>query len=161
MLTNKYIKPILVGLAGMIFMLAIYWIILFIATQDPIHPFSQLEQYRYWMTALILGFGIQMSLFWYIRSGNHLIGTSTVATGAGTSTVAMAACCAHHLADFLPILSLSGAAVFLTEYQAYFFLLGILSNILGIMFMVYIIRTKKHITFWGFIKKFILFKKSI
>lgn len=161
MSTNKYIKPIIVGLAGMVLMLAIYWGILFIATQDVMHPFSQLSQYKYWMIPLIFGFGLQMGLFWYIRSGSHLVGTSTVATGASTSTVAMVACCAHHLADFLPILGLSGAAIFLTEYQEYFFLLGIMSNLLGIAMMFYIIKTKKHITFWGFIKKFILLKKNL
>lgn len=159
MLSSKYIKPILVGLAGMLLMLAIYWGLLFIATQDIMHPFIQIMQYKYWMVPLILGFGVQMGLFWYIRSGSHLVGSSTVATGAGTSTVAMVACCAHHLADFLPILGLSGAAIFLTEYQEYFFLLGIISNLLGIAMMIYIIRTKEHISFGGFIKKLLFFKK--
>jgi len=158
MFDNKYSKPILVALLGMVFMLVVYWGILFIASQDIMHPFSQLLQYKYWMGALIFGFGLQIGLFWYIRSGSHLVGTSTVATGAGTSTVAMVACCAHHLADFLPILGLSGAAIFLTEYQEYFFALGIISNLLGIAMMAYIIKTKQHITFWDFIKKILLFK---
>jgi hypothetical protein len=159
--TNKYIKPIFVGIGASILMFLIYWVILFIVTQDWMHPFIQMAQYKYWMTPLIIGFGVQVALFWYIRSGSHLLGGSTVATSAGTSTVAMVACCAHHLADLLPILGLSGAAIFLTEYQEYFFLLGIISNLLGIVMMAYIIKTKKHISFWGFIKRFLLFKKNI
>ncbi|MFH2014054.1 MAG: hypothetical protein ABIJ17_03745 [Patescibacteria group bacterium] len=61
---------------------------------------------------------------------------------AGISTGSMIACCAHHLIDILPILGLSAMFLFLAEYQVFFILLGIVSNIIGIIFMLEII--KKH-----------------
>ncbi|MBU0531627.1 MAG: hypothetical protein ABIG32_02555 [Candidatus Uhrbacteria bacterium] len=141
----KYIKPILAGLIGMFALGTIYWLILYVASGDLTHPFDQFLIYKYWISALIIGFGIQMGLFWYIRSGLHLPdghATTAAATGAGTSAVAMVACCAHHLTDFLPILGLSAAALFLTEYQVYLFGLGVVSNLFGINLMGYIIKTK-------------------
>ncbi len=44
----------------------------------------------------------------------------------------MAACCAHHLADVLPLLGLSGVAIFLVRYQLFFIIAGVLSNVVGI-----------------------------
>ena len=48
----------------------------------------------------------------------------------------MAACCAHHLADVLPLLGLSGVAIFLVRYQLFFIVVGVLSNIVGITIML-------------------------
>lgn len=144
---KKYLKPVLAGIIGMVSLVFIYWLILFLTTKDLYHPFQQFLEYKYWIIALVLGFGIQMGLFWYIRSGLHLSGVaskSAIATGAGTSATAMVACCAHHLVDILPILGLSAAALFLTKYQTWFFGLGIISNIIGIIIMLYIIKQKRH-----------------
>ena len=48
----------------------------------------------------------------------------------------MAACCAHHLSDVLPILGLSGLAAFLARYQTVFIVAGVLSNLVGIAIML-------------------------
>lgn len=40
-----------------------------------------------------------------------------VAASTATSGVAMLACCAHHLAEVLPVVGLSGAALFLAEVK--------------------------------------------
>lgn len=48
----------------------------------------------------------------------------------------MIACCAHHLADVLPILGLSGLAVFLVEARAPLMLIGIATNLGGIGIML-------------------------
>jgi hypothetical protein len=48
----------------------------------------------------------------------------------------MVACCAHHLADVLPLIGFAGAALFLADYQTLFLLLGLLSNIVGIVYML-------------------------
>jgi len=145
-MNKKYLKPTLAGFLGILLMALFYFIILFIITGDIVHPIQQFIRYKYWMSTLLIGFGVQFGLFWYIRSGLHLSGAvanSAISTGAGSSALAMAACCAHHILDLLPILGLSASAIFLSEYQEYFFLFGILSNIAGIALMVYIIKTKK------------------
>lgn len=153
---GRYSKPFLVGVLGMAGLIAVYILIVFAATRDMGHVIEQFLEFRYWISALVLGFGIQMGLFWYIRSGMHLAGsasTTAMATGASTSTVAMVACCVHHLTDFLPILGLSAVALFLSEYQTYFFLFGVVSNIAGIMLMIYIIKTKTCPDFRKLFKK--------
>ena len=48
----------------------------------------------------------------------------------------MVACCAHHLADVLPIVGLSGVAVFLVEFRTPLMLLGIATNLMGIGVML-------------------------
>ena len=53
-----------------------------------------------------------------------------------TSVTAMVACCLHHVTDVLPVLGLSAAATFLTRYQRPFMLVGLGTNILGILVML-------------------------
>jgi len=53
--------------------------------------------------------------------------------------VAMVACCAHHVADVLPILGLTAAALFLAEYRIPFMIAGLGMTLLGIAFMLSIL----------------------
>lgn len=55
------------------------------------------------------------------------------------STVAMVACCAHHVTDVLPILGLTAAATFLADYRIAFMLVGLGTTLLGIVVMVVIL----------------------
>ncbi len=94
---------------------------------------------------MVIGFGIQLGLYSYIRFniGKKVTGaTAEVATAGGISTGSMIACCAHHITDVLPIIGLSAAAVFLIKYQLPFILVGIFSNLVGITMMLNIIQ--KH-----------------
>jgi hypothetical protein len=52
------------------------------------------------------------------------------------NTVAMVACCAHHLTDILPVVGLAGAALFLGSYQSLFLLVGVLSSFVGTVYML-------------------------
>lgn len=63
---------------------------------------------------------------------------SVALAGAGTATssVSMIACCAHHLADVLPFVGLSGLAVFLVELRTPLMLLGIATNLVGVAVML-------------------------
>ncbi len=68
---------------------------------------------------LTLGFGIQVAILVEVRRRHkaaHAV-TAVAGAGAGTSAVGMVACCAHHLADLVPLVGLSGAATFLTAQQ--------------------------------------------
>ncbi len=66
-------------------------------------------------------------------------GGKAVAAGTGASTVAMVACCAHHITDILPIIGLAGVALFLSEYKIVFIIFGIISNAVGIVIMLLIV----------------------
>lgn len=85
------------------------------------------------------GFGTQVGLFTYVRLLQRALARESVAlAGAGTATssISMIACCAHHVADVLPVLGLSGLAVFLVEARTPLMLLGLATNAAGIAVMV-------------------------
>jgi hypothetical protein len=71
-------------------------------------------------------------------------GTGGVAASTSTSTAAMLACCAHHLADVLPIVGVSGAAIFLNAYKTPLLCLGIVTNLVGIIYLLYKVRRQRR-----------------
>jgi hypothetical protein len=93
----------------------------------------------YWMVPLVLGFALQVGLFGYsralARAGVSPHASGVVASG-GASAVSMVACCAHHLTDVLPLVGLAGVTLFLSSYQSLFLLAGVLSNLLGMLFLL-------------------------
>lgn len=95
---------------------------------------------RYFVGAIATGFGAQAGLFVYLRRllslRSRASATAGTAAGTGTSTAAMLACCAHHLTDALPVLGLSGLAVFLGDYRVPLMAAGIAVNVAGVLFML-------------------------
>jgi hypothetical protein len=59
--------------------------------------------------------------------------------GGTTSTIAMVACCVHHVSDVLPILGLTAAATFLAQYRIAFMLVGLGTTLIGIAVMLVIL----------------------
>ncbi|MEW6410331.1 MAG: hypothetical protein AB1488_09530 [Nitrospirota bacterium] len=138
-------KPIIIGTIGAIGLLIIYFVILTVANSFS-HALEQLSEIWYWISILVIGFGVQLGLYSYIRfniSRKVKGATAEVATAGGISTGSMIACCAHHISDVLPIVGLSAAAIFLVKYQLPFILLGIFSNLVGITIMLNIIQKHK------------------
>ena len=137
--------------AGFLAVLALVGLYLGLVTwaQGPGHARDLLWDDRYFVAAIASGFGLQVGLFVYLRRLLSLrargsAGAAT-ATGTGASTAAMLACCAHHLTDALPIMGLSGAAIFLNDYRVPMMLAGILVNLGGIAFMVrLVILNSRH-----------------
>ena len=88
-----------------------------------------------WLVLILAGFGTQVGLFAELRRRQRLRAAmkATAGTGAGASAVGMVACCAHHVADLAPIIGLSGAAVFLTDYRVPIMIAGIAINALGVL----------------------------
>ena len=84
--------------------------------QGPEHALELLWGDRLFVGLISAGFGTQVGLFTYLRLLQRAMARESVAlAGAGTATssVSMVACCAHHIADVLPLVGLSGLAVFL------------------------------------------------
>lgn len=105
----------------------------------------QFERLWPWIVGLTAGFGIQIALHVHIREQlrrRRAEATAGVAASGGVSTLAMLACCTHRLTDVLPFLGISAAAVFLVQYQTPFLVLGVFSNLMGILFMLRIMQ--KH-----------------
>jgi hypothetical protein len=137
-------KPIIIGASAAIGLLIVYLGIVTLANSFS-HALEQLAEMWYWITLLVTGFGIQIALYAYARINlreKAKVAKAEVATAGTISTGSMIACCAHHIADVLPILGLSAAALFLVRYQVSLILLGIFSNLIGITVMLGIIQ--KH-----------------
>lgn len=131
-------RHILIGAGAGLLLIIIYAGIIGLA-QDWTHVWQQTTELWYWVLALAGGFGIQAGLFSFIRHGireRRAASTASVAASGSVSAGSMAACCAHHLADVLPLLGLSGVAIFLVQYQLFFIIAGVLSNIVGITIML-------------------------
>ena len=132
-------KPVIFGIIGGLALLLVYFSILAVANSLH-HAWDQFLEMWYWILLLSAGFGIQTGLYTHIRIARKHASTSSVAASGSISTVSMAACCAHHLTDVLPLLGLSAAALFLVKYQTFFILVGVMSNLIGITIMLRVIQ---------------------
>ncbi len=139
-------KSILFGILGACALILFYFIVMGLASRSVEATLLQFRQMWYWIFALAGGFGVQIGLFTYLKmvikhKATHAGAMTTASTG--TSTMGMIACCAHHLTEVLPIVGLSGAAIFLTNYQIPLIILGIIMNLAG---TAYILRVLKKIS---------------
>jgi len=111
---------------------------------------SQFMRDRWYVTPIILGFGIQAALYSVLRFRLFVPATSTghlgalMGTSGGTSATTMVVCCLHHVTDVLPILGLSAAASFLTRYQRPFMLVGLAMNLIGISIMLFVLYRERQ-----------------
>jgi hypothetical protein len=133
-------KEYLYGVTASVLLFSAYLIIL-TALQGFSHAIEEFISLWYLMGPIVVGFGVQVSLFYHIKKLSAAVGGGVAACG-GVSTSAMIACCAHHVSDVLPIIGLSAATLFLTKYQVSFLTLGLFSNLIGIITLLNIIQ--KH-----------------
>jgi hypothetical protein len=137
------VRPIIFGLLAALGLLAFYLGTITLA-QGWEHAIEQLSIDGWFVSAIMAGFGTQVGLYTYLR-GMHLHATAGgVAASTGTSTVAMLACCAHHLTDVFAIFGLSGAAIFLNVYKMPLLWLGIVMNLFGIAYLLWKIRQQRQ-----------------
>ncbi|MCL7453072.1 MAG: hypothetical protein M8467_08480 [Anaerolineae bacterium] len=139
--------PFAVGLAASIVMLLFYLGLVSLISQSWDHALSLLADDRWFVAPIIAGFGTQAGLFTHLRGLHRGVKAPAAVTGssAGMSTAAMVACCAHHVTDVLPLIGLSGATIFLAEYKVPFMVVGLLSNLAGIGYLlVHIRRARQH-----------------
>lgn len=141
-------RPMVFGFLASSVLMAFYMGVVTLA-QGFEHAGELLLEDWYFVLPIVVGFGVQVGLFTYLRkaSRHHQgIGSATTVAGVGTGTssVSMVACCAHHLADVLPLIGVSGAALFLNDYRQPLMLLGIATNLVGIAIMVRMIRRMRR-----------------
>ncbi len=123
-----------------------FYLALVSLANSPRHAIDLLWADRYLVGAVAIGFGIQAGLYVYVRllraRARALRSSNAMAAaGTGTSTVAMVACCAHHVTDVLPLVGLSGAAIFLNDYRLPFIVSGLVVNAAGTLVMLRAVRT--------------------
>lgn len=146
---KRYLLPLVGGFSGSLFLTALYFAIVSWA-ESPQHALEFFWQERWVVLPLIIGFGIQSALYVILKKRLFVPITSTgpsgtmIGAGGATSSLAMVACCAHHVSDVLPILGLTAAAAFLARYQTLFMLIGLATTYLGIVIMLVILFRERR-----------------
>lgn len=146
---KRILWPLAAGLAGSMALTLLYFGIVSWA-ESPGHALELFWEDRFIVLPIILGFGVQAALYTILKKRLFLpvvhTGPSGALTGAsgGMSTVAMVACCAHHVTDVLPILGLTAAATFLAQYRIAFMLVGLGTTLLGILVMLAILFNERR-----------------
>ena len=147
--SKRILLPVGAGLLGALFLTGLYFGIVSWA-ESPEHALEFFWQDRWIVIPIILGFGVQVALYVILKKRLFIpvtsVGPSGMLTGAGgtTSTIAMVACCAHHVADVLPILGLTAAATFLAQYRTAFMLVGLGTTVVGIIVMLFILVKERR-----------------
>ena len=147
--TKRIIWPLSAGLTGSSLLALLYFGIVSWA-ESPQHALELFWEDRWFVLPIILGFGIQSALYIILKKQLFIPIISAGSTGAmtgasgGVSTAAMVACCAHHVADVLPILGLTAAAAFLAEYRLAFMVVGLGMTLMGIMVMLIILFKERR-----------------
>ncbi len=146
---ERILWPLGAGLLGALLLAGVYFGIVSWAESFD-HALDLFWDQRALVLPLILGFGVQSALYIVLKKRLFFpvphAGPSGALTGAGgtASTAAMVACCAHHVADVLPILGLSAAAGFLAEYQTQFMAAGLGTTLIGIAVMLTILVRERR-----------------
>lgn len=148
-MAKRYLIPLLAFVLGSAF-IASFYLGIITWLQGWGYASSQFLRDRWYVIPIILGFGVQASLYSILRfrlfipvTSMHGTGTVMGASG-GASATAMVACCIHHVTDVLPILGLSAAASFLTRYQRPFMLIGLAMNLIGIGAMLFVLYRERQ-----------------
>ena len=146
---RRFLWPLGTGLLASAGLTLLYFGIVSWA-ESPRHAIDLFWDDRWIVLPIIIGFGVQAALYTILKKRLYLpvesIGPSGPLVGAGgaTSTLAMVACCAHHVADVLPVLGLTVAATFLAQYRTAFMLVGLGTTLAGIAVMVRILFKERR-----------------
>lgn len=128
-------RSVLKGSLAFLTLLSVYFLTLTLVSGWKF-TWEQFTQFWYYVMSLALGFGIQFSLYSYLKGVIKEQATGQVlATTGATSTGAMISCCAHYLTNILPILGVTGIITFIGQYQVQFFWTGLFFNLLGIFYI--------------------------
>ncbi len=138
MKVNSIIKGLIAGIS----LSGVYFLFLLLIGGLE-HAIGFISSLWYWLLIIVTGFGLQFGLYSYIRqSVKSKVATAEMSTSIGVSTGSMIACCLHLAVDLLPIIGLSALSIVLASYQTPIILVGVFSNIIGVVFMISLI--KKH-----------------
>lgn len=146
---KRFTLPVAVGVMGAALLTGLYFGIVSWA-ESPQHAVDLFWEDRWIVFPIILGFGVQAGLYTILKKRLFVplasTGPSGPMMGAGgtTSTLAMVACCAHHVTDVLPILGLTAAATFLAPYRIAFMLVGLGTTLVGILMMLFILLKERR-----------------
>ncbi len=123
------------------------WIVVYALTVSllagPAHLLDQVRRDGRLLGLLAAGFAIQVALLVELhrRQRGSTRTTGPAIAGTSVSTVGMVACCAHHVADLLPLVGAAGVATVVTSAQRPLMLVGLAINIAAIAILARSLRT--------------------
>jgi Cu+-exporting ATPase len=131
-----FIKSVSWGAVAFALMLAVFFGVVGLVSGWAF-TLEQFARYRPYIVALALGFGVQVGLYVTLRQfvGVRKTPGTMVAAAGTTSTAAMVSCCAHYLANLLPVLGVTGFVAVVAQYQVELFWVGLAFNLAGIAFI--------------------------
>ncbi len=132
------------GLAGAIFILALFFAVQALGMQSLTAPVGFIRDRWYLVLPLIAGFSAQVWLFRSIHLLSGHGGGGAMATSGSVSSGTMFACCLHNLVPLFPILGISGVAAFFAAYQTSVFLGSIAITYAGVGYMFRKYQTMKR-----------------
>lgn len=135
-------QSVLAGIGGGLGLILFYIAVTYLVSRSWEHVIGQWQIFGVLMSLLVLGFAVQVGLFWYLRSAGGRGMKGAVGVSGGSSGLAMVACCAHHAADLAPLVGFSALTLFIAGYQRPLLVLALAVNLLGIVYMVNLIRKK-------------------
>lgn len=124
------------GVLGGIGIALVFYSVQALGMQSFSGPYYFFQKNWYFISPLVILFAVQVGLWQKMREIAKMGGKPVAASG-GVSTGAMIACCMHNFAGILPIIGISGAAVFFSAYQNYVFAISILFSGGGLAYMIY------------------------
>ena len=144
-----WLVPVCAGILGSLALMAVYGT-LFALAESPARALEQGWVDRGFIIPIVLGFGVQVGLYTVMRRGLYLPtsaarGGATTAASGSVSTFAMAACCAHRVADLLPFLGLSAASTLLASWKEPLLWLAVLGNVAGIAILAVTIYRRRRL----------------
>ena len=143
------LRPFGWGILASLILLFVYGAVVS-AVSGTAFALDQFKQFWYFIVSLAAGFGIQIGLYSYLRQEIHAMHMRapgrTVAVTGTTSTIAMISCCAHYLANIVPILGIAGALSIVGQYQKELFWVGLVFNMGGIAYIAKkVYQFRKHL----------------
>jgi Cu+-exporting ATPase len=143
-----YARPFEFGTGALVLLLMAYFgIVGLISGMD--FALDQFARFWYFLLLLSLGFGIQVGLYVHLKDSvsHHAASRRAVAVSGTTSTLSMVSCCAHYLANIVPVLGLAGFFTIVAEYQTELFWAGLAFNAAGLAFVISrVVKARKEHT---------------
>ncbi len=126
-------KPFFFGLLATLILLSVYFGIVTLVSGWKF-TLRQFDQYWYFVVSLAVGFGVQVGLFTYLKTLQKS-SRGVVTVSGTTTTISMLSCCSHYVANLVPLLGVAGALTLIGQYQIELFWVGLVANLLGIIYM--------------------------
>lgn len=136
-------RSVLAGTIGFAAIVVFYLLVVGVASGSVEHLRDQIRTDWWLLAPITAGFGLQIAMLSELRvrrrSGGAAAGAARA--GAGTSAAGMLACCAHHVAEFVPFLGLTGVAAALTAWRTEMMVVGLAVNTFAVALIWRRLRT--------------------